>query len=56
MSRYISTGPKDNFQPMNINFGIIDPLEIKKRMKKREKNTVLAERALAETDLMKEKI
>lgn len=56
LSRYISTGPKDNFQPMNINFGIIDPLEIKKRMKKREKNTVLAERALAETDLMKEKI
>ena len=56
LSRYISTGPKENFQPMNINFGIIDPLEIKKRMKKREKNTVLAGRALAETDLMKEKI
>ena len=41
---------------MNINFGIMEPLGIKKRMKKREKNALLAKRALEEIDEMKEKI
>jgi methylenetetrahydrofolate--tRNA-(uracil-5-)-methyltransferase len=41
LSQYIST-PHDNFQPMNINFGIMEPLGIKKRMKKKEKNGLLA--------------
>ena len=44
LSQYIST-PHDNFQPMNINFGIMEPLGIKKRMKKKEKNGLLAKRA-----------
>ena len=41
---------------MNVNFGIISPLGIKKRMKKREKNALLAQRALEAIELMKEKI
>ena len=56
LSQYISTGPNDNFQPMNINFGIMAPLGIKKRMKKREKNALLAKRALEIIDTMKEKL
>lgn len=56
LSQYISSGPNDNFQPMNINFGIMEPLGIKKRMKKKEKNAMLAQRALEEIEVMKEKI
>ena len=56
LSHYVSTGPNENFQPMNINFGIMEPLGIKKRMKKKEKNALIAERALVEIDMMKEKI
>ena len=56
LSQYISTGPNDHFQPMNINFGIMEPLGIKKRMKKKEKNALLAQRALEEIDAVKEKI
>lgn len=56
LSHYISTGPNDHFQPMNINFGIMEPLGIKKRMKKREKNALLAQRALEEIDAVKETI
>lgn len=52
LSQYIST-PHDNFQPMNINFGIMKPLGIKKRMKKKEKNGLLAKRALEEIDEIK---
>ena len=52
LSQYIST-PHDNFQPMNINFGIMEPLGIKKRMKKKEKNGLLAKRALEEIDEIK---
>lgn len=52
LSQYIST-PHDNFQPMNINFGIMEPLGIKKRMKKKEKNGLLAQRALEEIDEIK---
>lgn len=37
LSRYISTGPNDNFQPMNVNFGIMESLGNTKRMKKKEK-------------------
>ena len=55
LSQYISS-PHDNFQPMNINFGIMEPLGIKKRMKKKEKNGLLAKRALEKIDAMKESI
>lgn len=56
LSQYISTGPNPHFQPMNINFGIMDSLDVRKRMKKKEKNALLATRALAEVERMKEKI
>ena len=41
------TSPAKDFQPMNINFGIMEPSDRKIR-KKAEKNAYLAERALAE--------
>ena len=44
LMQYISTDNKDNFQPMNVNFGLIAPLA--KRVPKKEKNTALANRAL----------
>ena len=46
---YISDGRIDNFQPMNINFSIIAPLEQRVR-KKSEKNLALAMRSLAIID------
>ena len=38
---------------MNVNFGIMEPLGIKKRMKKKEKNGLIAQRALEEIETMK---
>ena len=49
---YISHGEIENFQPMNINFSIIAPLEVRIR-KKAEKNLALAERALQVIDKLK---
>ena len=46
LCHYISNPEVKNFQPMNVNFGLIPPLEHKKRMKKKEKNALLAERSL----------
>ena len=46
---YISDRSVTNFQPMNINFSIIDPLEQRIRSKK-EKNLAIAARALAKLD------
>ncbi|MDO5142122.1 MAG: methylenetetrahydrofolate--tRNA-(uracil(54)-C(5))-methyltransferase (FADH(2)-oxidizing) TrmFO [Eubacteriales bacterium] len=49
---YISDHTVTKFQPMNINFGIIDPLGY--RIKgKREKNLAISERALAQIDRLK---
>ena len=45
LSLYVSGSALGNFQPMNINFGIIEPLGGKK-LKKREKNLKLSERSL----------
>ena len=42
---YISDGSIENFQPMNINFSIIQPLE-KRIRKKAEKNLAISHRAL----------
>ena len=44
LSKYIST-PKENFQPMNANFGIMPELEIKIKDKK-ERYKALSERSL----------
>ena len=51
---YISDERIENFQPMNINFSIISPLEQRIR-KKAEKNLALANRSLAIIDTMIEK-
>lgn len=51
---YISDTTVENFQPMNINFSIISPLEQRIR-KKAEKNLAIANRALEAIDLLAEK-
>ena len=51
---YISDSAIDNFQPMNVNFSIIAPLEQRIR-KKAEKNLALANRSLAIIDELVEK-
>ncbi|MEG0797360.1 MAG: methylenetetrahydrofolate--tRNA-(uracil(54)-C(5))-methyltransferase (FADH(2)-oxidizing) TrmFO [Acidaminococcaceae bacterium] len=45
LARYISTAEVKNFQPMNVNFGILPPLTLRIR-KKKEKNALIAARAL----------
>ena len=52
LSRYVSDETVTRFQPMNINFGILDPLGYKVRGK-REKNMKISERALEIIDRMK---
>ncbi len=49
---YISDEQIENFQPMNINFSIISPLEQRIR-KKAEKNLAIANRSLAVIDELK---
>ena len=49
---YISDESIENFQPMNINFSIISPLETRIR-KKAEKNLALSNRSLAIIDRLK---
>lgn len=44
LANYISNPTIENFQPMNINFGLIPPLTVRIR-KKREKNAQIAARA-----------
>jgi methylenetetrahydrofolate--tRNA-(uracil-5-)-methyltransferase len=51
---YISDESVENFQPMNINFSIIAPLEQRIR-KKAEKNLAIAGRSLALIDEMRER-
>ena len=51
---YISDTSVENFQPMNVNFSIISPLEQRIR-KKAEKNLAIANRALEVIDLLAEK-
>ena len=50
---YISDGSIENFQPMNVNFSIISPLE-KRIRKKAEKNLAIAQRSLQEIDALVE--
>ena len=51
---YISDARIENFQPMNVNFSIISPLEQRIR-KKAEKNLAIANRSLAIIDALIEK-
>ena len=48
---YVSDSAIENFQPMNVNFSIIEPLE-KRIKKKAEKNLAIANRSLAVIDEM----
>lgn len=45
---YLTHAGKDNFQPMNTNFGLLPPLKMKgaKRMPKKDKRKMIAEKAL----------
>jgi tRNA:m(5)U-54 methyltransferase len=45
LARHLEGSPSQDFQPMNINFGLLPPLT-KRIRDKREKNTKLSERAL----------
>ena len=45
LAHYITTSEAKRFQPMNVNFGLLPPLEGRIRDKKRKKE-MLAERAL----------
>ncbi len=50
LARHLEGSPSVDFQPMNINFGLITPLGYKVKGK-REKNLKLSERALAELQI-----
>ena len=47
MANYVSVGSAGDFQPMNANFGIIPPLEIKVKGGKAARNDAYAARAVA---------
>lgn len=49
LSHYISEYEGSNFQPMNVNFGIMEPWPTRIR-KKKEKNALIAARALEELE------
>jgi len=53
--RYVHTADPEHFQPMNANFGLLEPLErpVKDKQKKRE---LLVERALADMDRFADKV
>lgn len=56
LSHYISNTSVTDFQPMNVNFGIIPPLGRKIRGGKKVKNAALAERALTALDEVIKKV
>jgi len=45
LCRYVST-PQKNFAPMNINFGLLPPIDTPRRIAKNDKQRLLCERAL----------
>ena len=55
LAKYISNEAVENFQPMNVNFGLLPPLTVRIR-KKREKNAQIAARALEALAAFKEEI
>ena len=50
LASYISDESVVKFQPMNINFGIIDPLDYKFKGKKHDRYLEVSRRALAAID------
>ncbi|MCL2628129.1 MAG: methylenetetrahydrofolate--tRNA-(uracil(54)-C(5))-methyltransferase (FADH(2)-oxidizing) TrmFO [Oscillospiraceae bacterium] len=55
LSLYISQQCTSHFQPMNINFGLIEPLDVRVKGKK-DKNKAIAERSLKQIDEIIERI
>ena len=55
MNTYISAYEGSDFQPMNINFGIMESWPTKVR-KKKEKNALIAQRALDTLAKLKEEL
>ncbi len=56
LSKYIST-ENDNFQPMNANFGIIEPLDIKGKIRdKKVKYEMYSKRSIEDINIFKERI
>jgi methylenetetrahydrofolate--tRNA-(uracil-5-)-methyltransferase len=53
LAAYVSNENVKNFQPMNINFGLMPPWKGEKRLKKKEKNALIAQRSL---DILKDYI
>jgi methylenetetrahydrofolate--tRNA-(uracil-5-)-methyltransferase len=51
LCRYVSTPQKD-FAPMNINFGLLPPMEVPRKIAKVDKQRMYCERALAALDAM----
>lgn len=43
---HLSMTEETNFQPMNINYGLFPPLELKRKMKRADRRLAMAERAL----------
>ena len=56
MSHYVANGGVGAFTPMNANFGIVEPLSYRVKGGKAAKNEELSKRALAEIDLILEKL
>ncbi len=56
LANYITTADKDNFQPMNVTFGIIDDLNIKVRKKERKEAYSLRARKEMEEFIKKEEL
>ena len=53
LCRYVSNVETKNFQPVNITFGLLEPLPVelrKKHRNKRERHMVQVERALKDWD------
>lgn len=48
LMRYLRESEPRHFQPMNSNFGLVDPLELEGKIKKEEKRERLVERARAD--------
>ena len=47
LGAYVSNKEVKNFQPMNINFGLMPPYKAEKRLNKKDKNAKIAQRSLA---------
>lgn len=51
LARYVSNQEVKHFQPMNINFGLMPSLQTGKRLKKKDKNALIAQRSLKQLEV-----